>query len=153
MAIGLVAREMPDPLGTEFGIVSDEITFGLSLEQAVRKLSERVGFEGLHLLSVALSIQAKTGGNLTEILSNLSKVLRERQKLRLKIRALSAEGRWSAMIISLFPLVMFGILLVIAPNYYGDVWGNPLIIPVFLIFGVWALIGDFIMYRMVNFDF
>ena len=79
---GLSAREMPDPLGTEFGIVSDEITFGLSLEQAVRKLSERVGFEGLHLLSVSLSIQAKTGGNLTEILSNLSKVLRERQKLQ-----------------------------------------------------------------------
>ncbi|TGT30068.1 type II secretion system protein F, partial [Mesorhizobium sp. M4B.F.Ca.ET.169.01.1.1] len=61
VAIGLVAREMPDPLGTEFGIVSDEITFGLSLEQAVRKLSERVGFEGLHLLSVSLSIQSKTG--------------------------------------------------------------------------------------------
>ena len=106
VAIALVAREMPDPLGTEFGIVSDEITFGLSLEQAVRKLSQRVGFEGLHLLSVSLSIQAKTGGNLTEILSNLSSVLRERQKLRLKIRALSAEGRMSAWIISLFPVVM-----------------------------------------------
>ncbi|TIX37667.1 MAG: type II secretion system F family protein, partial [Mesorhizobium sp.] len=101
VAIGLVAREMPDPLGTEFGIVSDEISFGLSLEQAVRKLSERVGFEGLHLLSVSLSIQAKTGGNLTEILSNLASVLRERRKLRMKIKALSAEGRASAWIISL----------------------------------------------------
>jgi tight adherence protein B len=153
VAIGLVAREMPDPLGTEFGIVSDEITFGLSLEQAVRKLSERVGFEGLNLLSVSLSIQAKTGGNLTEILSNLSKVLRERQKLRLKIRALSAEGRWSAILISAFPVVMFGVLLLISPSYYGDIWGNPLITPVFVIFGAWALIGDFIMYRMVNFDY
>ncbi|RVB75851.1 MULTISPECIES: type II secretion system F family protein [unclassified Mesorhizobium] len=153
VAIGLVAREMPDPLGTEFGIVSDEITFGLSLENAVRKLSQRVGFEGLQLLSVSLSIQAKTGGNLTEILSNLASVLRERQKLRLKIRALSAEGRMSGWIISLFPLLMFGILMGIAPSYYGDVWGNPLIMPVFLIFGLWALLGDFIMYRMVNFDF
>ena len=153
IAIGLVAREMPDPLGTEFGIVSDEITFGLSLEQAVRKLSERVGFEGLHLLSVSLSIQAKTGGNLTEILSNLGKVLRQRQMLRLKIRALSAEGRWSAIIISAFPVIMFGILWLIAPSYYGDVWNNPLIMPVFVSFGTWALIGDFIMYRMVNFDF
>lgn len=153
VAIGLVAREMADPLGTEFGIVSDEITFGLSLEQAVRKLSERVGFEGLHLLSVSLSIQAKTGGNLTEILSNLASVLRARRTLRLKIKALSAEGRMSAWIISLFPLFMLGVLMGIAPSYYGDVWGNPLIFPVFLIFGFWALLGDFIMYRMVNFDF
>jgi len=153
VAIGLVAREMPDPLGTEFGIVSDEITFGLSLEQAVRKLSQRVGFEGLHLLTISLSIQAKTGGNLTEMLSNLSSSLRERQKLRLKIKALSAEGRASAWIISLFPLVMFGILFIVAPSYYGDIWGSPLITPVFVIFGLLALLGDFIMFRMVNFDF
>ncbi|MBZ9846808.1 type II secretion system F family protein [Mesorhizobium sp. CA14] len=153
VAIGLVAREMPDPLGTEFGIVSDEISFGLSLEQAVRRLSERVGFEGLHLLSVSLSIQAKTGGNLTEILSNLALVMRERRKLRLKIRALSAEGRMSAWIISLFPVLMFLILWGVAPSYYGDVWGNPIIVPVFVIFGCWALLGDYIMYRMVNFDF
>jgi tight adherence protein B len=153
VAIGLVAREMPDPLGTEFGIVADEITFGLSMEQAVRKLSERVGFEGLHLLSVSLSIQSKTGGNLTEILANLSSVLRERQKLRLKIRALSAEGRVSAWIISLFPVVMFLILMVVAPSYYGQIWGNPLIFPVFLSFGTWALLGVYIMYRMVTFDF
>ncbi|MEI9422776.1 type II secretion system F family protein [Mesorhizobium sp. Cs1299R1N1] len=153
VAIGLVAREMPDPLGTEFGIVSDEITFGLSLEQAVRKLSQRVGFEGLHLLTISLSIQAKTGGNLTEMLSSLSSSLRERQKLRLKIKALSAEGRASAWIISLFPLIMFGILLLVAPSYYGDIWGSPLITPVFMIFGILALLGDFIMFRMVNFDF
>ncbi|TIS57075.1 MAG: type II secretion system F family protein [Mesorhizobium sp.] len=153
VAVGLVAREMPDPLGTEFGIVSDEITFGLSIEQAVRKLSQRVGFEGLHLLAISLSIQAKTGGNLTEILSNLSLVLRERQKLRLKIKALSAEGRVSAWIISLFPVAMFLILQILAPSYYGKVWHDPLIMPVFVIFGLWALLGDFIMYRMVNFDF
>ena len=153
VAIGLVAREMPDPLGTEFGIVADEITFGLSMEQAVRKLSERVGFDGLHLLSVSLSIQAKTGGNLTEILANLSSVLRERRKLRLKIRALSSEGRASAWIISVFPVAMFLILMVVAPSYYGKVWHSPLIQPVFLSFGAWALLGDYIMYRMVTFDF
>ncbi|ESY95307.1 type II secretion system F family protein [Mesorhizobium australicum] len=153
VAIGLVGREMPDPLGTEFGIVSDEITFGLSIEQAVRKLSQRVGFEGLQLLSVSLSIQAKTGGNLTEILANLSSVMRERHKLRMKIRALSAEGRVSAWIISLFPIVMFFTLQILAPAYYGGVWGNPLVFPIFLLFGLWALLGDFIMYRMVTFDF
>lgn len=153
VAIALVAREMSDPLGTEFGIVSDEITFGLSLEQAVLKLVDRVGFEGVSLLSVSLSIQAKTGGNLTEILSKLAGTLRERQRLKMKVRALSAEGRWSAIIISMFPVVMFGVLMLISPTYYGKVWGDPLITPAFVIFGCWALLGDFIMYRMVNFDF
>ena len=115
---------------------------------------ERVGFEGLHLLSVSLSIQAKTGGNLTEILSNLSTVLRERQKLRMKIRALSAEGRLSAMDhLAVSARHVRRPAHDLAPSYYGDVWDNPLIMPVFMIFGAWALLGDFIMYRMVNFDF
>lgn len=153
IAVSLVAREVADPVGTEFGIVADEVSFGADLEAGFRKMAERVGLEGLQLLSVAISIQSKTGGNLSEILHNLSKVLRERLMLRLKVRALSAEGRVSAIILSLFPLVMFGILQLIAPRYYGEVWGDPLILPVFTGFGLWALFGDFIMYRMVNFDF
>lgn len=153
IAVSLVAREMADPVGSEFGIVADEVTFGSDLETAVRKMSERVGFEGLQLLSVALSIQAKTGGNLSDILSNLSKVLRERNKLRLKIRALASEGRISGILLSSFPIAMFLILQVIAPSFYGQVWGDPLIVPVFTVFGVWALVGDYIMYRMVTFDF
>jgi tight adherence protein B len=153
VAVSLVAREMSDPIGSEFGIASDEVAFGSPLETAIRKMAERVGFEGLQLLSVALSIQARTGGNLTEILDNLSKVLRARLMLRLKVRALASEGKVSAILMSLFPLVMFGILLLIAPTYYGAIWGDPLVLPVFAAFGAWALFGDFIMYRMVNFDF
>lgn len=153
VAISMVAREMQDPIGTEFGIATDEVTFGADLESAMRKMAERVGFEGLHLLSVAINIQSKTGGNLTEILQNLSGVLRERLMLRLKIRALSAEGRLSAILISLFPVAMFLILLIIAPSYYGAVWGSPIIFPAFAIFGGLALLGDYIMYRMVTFDF
>lgn len=153
VAVGLVAREMPDPIGTEFGIVFDEVTFGSDLETAIRKLAERVGFEGLQLLSVAVGIQAKTGGNLAEILGNLSASLRERHKLRMKITSLASEGRMSAIMMSLFPLVMFGILLLVAPNYYGAIWDDPIVVPVFIGFGAWALFGDFIMYKMVNFDF
>lgn len=153
VAVSLVAREMPDPIGTEFGIVFDEVSFGSQLETAIRKLAERVGFEGLQLLSVGVGIQAKTGGNLAEILGNLSATLRERHTLRLKVRSLASEGKMSAIMMSLFPLVMFGILLLIAPTYYGAVWDDPLIVPVFTVFGLWALFGDFIMYRMVNFDF
>ena len=132
----LVAREMPDPLGTEFGIVSDEITFGLSLEQAVRKLSERVGFEGLHLLSVSLSIQAKTGGNLTEILvQSLEGSARTAEAANEDPGAFGGRPTCRRSSFRCFPLVMFGILALIAPSYYGDVWDSPLITPVFMIFG------------------
>jgi tight adherence protein B len=144
---------MPDPIGTEFGIVSDEITFGQTLEAAVVKMAERVGFEAMQLLSVSLSISARTGGNLTEILGNLANVLRERNRTRMKIRSLSAEGRWSAILLSLFPPVMFLILQLIAPSFYNNIWNDPLVFPV-LGFGIaWTLIGDYIMYRMVTFDF
>jgi tight adherence protein B len=153
VAIGLVGRELADPVGTEFGIVYDEVTFGAQLETAVARMAERVGFEGLQLLSVALSIQSKTGGNLTEILSNLSQVLRSRMVLRLKVRALASEGKMSAILMSIFPVAMFLILQLIAPSYYGKIWGDPIVLPVMFGFGAWALLGDFIMYRMVNFDF
>lgn len=153
VAVGLVGREMSDPVGTEFGIVFDEVTFGAQLEHAVRKMAERVGFEGLQLLSVALSIQSKTGGNLTEVLANLSKTLRARLMLRMKVRSLASEGKLSAIIMSIFPVAMFGILLLIAPSYYGVIWTDPIVVPVMIAFGAWALFGDFIMFRMVNFDF
>jgi tight adherence protein B len=153
VATGLVGRELSDPVGTEFGIVYDEVTFGAQLETAVARMAERVGFEGLQLLSVALSIQSKTGGNLTEILSNLSQVLRSRMMLRLKVRALASEGKMSAILMSIFPVAMFLILQLIAPSYYNKIWGDPIVLPVMIGFGAWALLGDFIMYRMVNFDF
>jgi tight adherence protein B len=98
VAVGLVGRELSDPIGTEFGIVFDEVSFGAQLETAIARMAERVGFEGLQLLSVALSIQSKTGGNLTEILGNLSQVLRSRMVLRLKLRALASEGKMSAIL-------------------------------------------------------
>jgi tight adherence protein B len=153
VAVGLVGREMADPVGTEFGIAYDEVTFGSQLEMAVRKMAERVGFEGLQLLSVALSIQSKTGGNLAEVLDNLSQTLRSRLMLRMKVRSLASEGKMSAIIMSVFPVAMFLILLLIAPKYYGEIWGDPIVLPVMMGFSAWALFGDFIMYRMVNFDF
>jgi tight adherence protein B len=153
VAVGLVGRELSDPIGTEFGIVYDETSFGAQLEDAVARMAERVGFEGLQLLSVVLSIQSKTGGNLTEILGNLSQVLRSRMMLRLKVRALASEGKMSAILMSLFPVLMFLVLQLIAPTYYSKIWGDPIVMPVMIGFGAWALFGDFIMYRMVNFDF
>src|SRR6266446_3872432 len=122
VAVGLVAQEMPDPIGTEFGIAADEITYGADVETAMRNLYFRVGQEDLPLFVTAVAIQGSTGGNLSEILSNLSSVIRQRFKMRRKIKALTAEGRFSAIILSGLPIVMFLVLQVMAPDFYGSVW-------------------------------
>jgi len=153
VSLSLVAREMADPIGTEFGLVCDEMTYGLELDRAMRNLLERVGLDDLRLIVVSMGVQASTGGNLAEILANLAQVIRDRFRMRRKIRAISAEGRWSAMLISGFPFVLFGIIGLISPSYYGDVWDHPFVQPVLAAMVVWMLFGDYIMYRMVNFDF
>jgi tight adherence protein B len=151
IALAMVAREMRDPIGSEFGIVVDEITYGADLETALRNLYVRIGQDDLPLFVTAVAIQASTGGNLGEILENLSAVIRQRFKMRRKIRALAAEGRASALILSSLPIVMFLIVQVVAPNFYASVWDIPLTKQALLAAGVWMGIGNFIMYRLVNF--
>ena len=126
IALTMVAREMPDPVGSEFGIVVDEITYGADLETALRNLNVRVGQDDLPLFVTAVAIQGSTGGNLGEILQNLSSVIRMRFKMRRKIRALAAEGRASALILSSLPFAIFIIMQVVAPNFYASVWEIPL---------------------------
>src|SRR5947209_990783 len=121
VALALASREMPDPIGTEFGILSDEIAFGLDQNTALDHLSRRVGQPDLSFLSIAINIQSETGGNLAEILHRLALLLRNRMKLRLKIRALSSEGRLSAVFLSAMPFVLIGIILLIHPAYFLDV--------------------------------
>jgi tight adherence protein B len=151
IAIGLVAREMKDPIGSEFGIVADEITYGADLESALRNLYFRIGQDDLPLFVTAVGIQASTGGNLGEILANLSKVIRERFKMRRKVRALASEGRASAIILSSLPLLLMVIIHVVAPDFYGAVWNEDLTRKVLMGAGSWMAFGNFIMYRMVNF--
>jgi tight adherence protein B len=151
-AVRLVARELPDPMGTEFAIVADELTYGLDLETAMNNMSLRVGQQDLALVVIAIGIQAKTGGNLAEILGSMSTVVRERLKLRLKVKALSAEGRYSAVLLSILPIALFLLLSVIAPSFYGDIWQVPLVKPALVASGVWMLIGQVFMYRMVRFE-
>ncbi|MFM9848713.1 MAG: type II secretion system F family protein [Hyphomicrobiaceae bacterium] len=151
-AIRLVVRELPDPIGTEFSIASDEMTYGLDLERALMNVSTRVGQPDLALLVVAVGIQTKTGGNLAEILTGIAKVIRERSKMRLKARALSAEGRFSALMLTLLPLIVFGLLNLIAPHFYGEVWHVPLVKPILVAAVIWMALGDLLMYRMVKID-
>jgi tight adherence protein B len=151
IAINMVAREMPDPVGTEFGIVSDEITYGADLESALRNLYFRVGQDDLPLFVTAVAIQGSTGGNLGEILQNLSAVIRDRFKMRRKIRALAAEGRASALILSSLPIAIFAVIQLVSPDFYAGVWNEDLTKQALMVAGSWMGLGNFIMYRMVNF--
>jgi tight adherence protein B len=151
IALTMVAREMRDPIGSEFGIVVDEITYGADLETALRNLNVRIGQDDLPLFVTAVAIQGSTGGNLGEILEGLSSVIRQRFKMRRKIRALASEGRASALILSSLPIAMFLIIQVVAPNFYASVWDVPLTKQVLFVAGMWMALGNFIMYRMVNF--
>jgi tight adherence protein B len=152
-AIGLVAREMPDPVGTEFGMLADEIAFGLDVRSALGNLYRRVGQSDLLFLTVSVGIQAQTGGNLAEILSRLSRMMRNRANMRLKIKALSAEGRASAITLSAFPFVIFLLVNFISPAYYGAIRSNPIVEPAIYIGLLMLLVGNVIMYRMVNFKY
>jgi len=151
IAITLVAREFADPVGSEFGIVSDEITYGADLETAMRNLYFRVGTDDLPLFITAVAIQGSTGGNLGEILQNLSSVIRQRFKMRRKIRALAAEGRASAMILSSLPIGMFAVIQFVAPEFYASVWQYDITKMALGAAGTWMLVGNAIMYKLVNF--
>lgn len=150
-SIALVSREMRDPIGTEFGLVSDEMTYGLALQDALDNMAGRVPLQDLQFMVVAIKIQHNTGGNLGEILSNLSKVIRDRFRMFGKINALSAEGRLSAVIVSALPFIAAGGMHLAAPNYFTQHAQDPLF---WMIIGIGAtglLAGIFIMYRLVNF--
>jgi len=151
IAVTMVGREMTDPIGSEFGIVSDEITYGADLEAAMRNLYARIGSDDLPLFVTAVAIQGSTGGNLGEILQNLSGVIRQRFKMRRKIRALASEGRASAMILSALPIGMFLVIQFIAPEFYAAVWHEQLTKLLLLGAAFWMAVGNLIMFKMVNF--
>jgi len=153
VAINLVGREMPDPIGSEFGIASDELTYGMTLEAVLKNLGERVGIDDLNLLIIAVSIQSVTGGNLAEVLSNLSHVIRERFRMRRKVSAITAEGRMSAIGLSALPFVLFGVIQLLSPGYYGEIWSNPLTQPTLTVAVAMTIVGNLIMLKMVNFKF
>lgn len=150
-AISVVAEEMADPIGTEFGIIEDEATYGLSLPDAVENMAKRVGHGDLHYFLVAIRIQYGTGGNLAEILTGLSRVIRDRFNMLNKIQAVSAEGRLSSLFLSGMPLAVFAAVLVISPDYYLFVYNDPLFWPfVYVTIGL-IITNLLVMRRLVNF--
>jgi tight adherence protein B len=149
-ALELLTREMEDPIGSEFGLISDEISYGAELRQAMSDMAERWDIDDLRIFVVTLSIQAETGGNLAEVVENLAKVIRDRAGLLMKVRALSSEGRMTGIMLTILPLFALGVVLLGNPGFYFDVAGHPIFYIGFPLTFVWYLIGLAMIRSMVN---
>jgi tight adherence protein B len=150
-AIDLVAREMPDPIGTEFGITGDEMTFGQDLVTALTNLNRRVGQEDLVFLATGVSVQSQTGGNLADLLARLATLMRQRLTMALKVKALSAEGRLSGWFLTAMPFILFGVIRLVSKDYYSGLTDSPLLVPA-VIYGLTSVfLSNIVIYRMVNF--
>jgi tight adherence protein B len=150
-AMTLVTKEMPDPIGTEFGIAVDEMTYGLELREALANLGDRVDVEDYQYVVVSINIQHETGGNLAEVLHGLSTVIRARFRMFLKIKAISSEGRMSAKILSMLPIAFAALTFMNKPNYYIDAAEDPQFWPLVGVALGLQLTGVYIMYKLVNF--
>lgn len=149
-AVALVGREMPDPIGSEFGMAADEISFGSSLEQAISRMAERCRHPDIDLFAASVRLQEKSGGNLVGLLKTNARTIRERQRLRLKIQAASSEGRASAMILTAAPFAVMGIIAFTTPHFYGDVIHERPVQIGLAGMGVWMFIGNMVMRRMID---
>lgn len=150
VAFELVAREMPDPLGGQFGKVIDEINFGRDRDTALREIAAKFPDPDFKFFLAAVEMQRETGGNLVSILDNLTKIIRERSTMRKKAWAMSAEGRLTCVIVGALPYLLFGFLMMTNPAFILDVVDDPMFWP--LMGGAWFLwlIGILWIWRMVN---
>lgn len=149
-ALELLTREMEDPIGSEFGLVADEISYGSELRQAMSNMAERWDLDDLRIFVITLSIQSETGGNLAEVLENLGSVIRERASLLLKVRALSSEGKMTGIMLTALPLISLTLTLFSNPKFYFGVAGDPIFYIGFPLTFIWYLIGLFMIKAMVN---
>jgi tight adherence protein B len=149
-AIGIVAKEIPDPLGSEFGVISDEAAYGRDVSESLKAFAERMDSQDLRFLAVAVSIQQQSGGNLAEILEGLSKVVRARFKLFRRVRAITAEAKWSGMFLSGFPILALVMINVIKPDYYDEVRETTAYIPAALFVVTFLIINIIYMKVMTN---
>jgi tight adherence protein B len=149
-ALDLLTVEMPDPIGSEFGVVVDEVTYGAELRDALQAMAERWDLDDMRMFVVSLSVQNETGGNLAEILDNLSTVIRERHSMMLKVRALSSEGRMTAVMLTILPVFAFTFLFIMNPGFYLDVADDPAFIPGFVTLIMMYFIGFYTIRKMVD---
>jgi len=150
LGIQLLTEEMPDPVGSEFRIVHEQVSFGVSLQQALTNLCDRVPLTDYRYFVVSILIQRQSGGNLTEVLGNLSRLIRERLKLLARVRVLSAEGRMSAWILGLLPFFIGTMLQIFNPNFMTPMWTDPMGIQMVQILLSLMALGAFVLTRIVK---
>jgi tight adherence protein B len=150
--LGIVASEIPGPVGLEFRIVADKMKIGRTMEAALQETADRLGTPEFQFFVITLAIQRETGGNLAETLSNLADVLRKRAQMKLKIRAMSSESKASAYIVGSLPFVVFTLVYMINPHYMGGFFTDQRLIVAGIGGMIWMAIGAAIMAKMVNFE-
>ena len=153
MAVKLASSEMGDPIGSELGLVVDETTYGVEFRHALANLARRTGSSYLHFFAISVSIQSETGGNLGEILGNLNATIRAQQSLHLRVKALASEGRMSAWVLSLIPLGLVCAVMLMQPGYYTTRMDDPIFWPTAGVIGGIYLLGQFAIYKIVNFKY
>ncbi len=146
----MVAEESPDPLAQEFRIVHDEMNFGLSLDDAFRNLAKRLPIDDVRFFVIAVLLQRETGGNLAEVLGNIGALVRSRFKLLGKVKVLAAEGKLSAWILGLMPIVMAFIINLMNPKFMSLLWTDPAGLNLIYACAVMYVIGIFWMWRLVK---
>lgn len=152
-SLRLVAREVKEPVRTEFAKVIDAQSMGTSMEDAVYMIYERIPLSEVNFFVVVISVQQKSGGNLSEALGNLARVLRDRKKMAAKVKAMSSEAKASAMIIGSLPFIVATLVSFVTPNYLQPLFTTT---PGYIALGVAVVMmstGIFIMNRMVQFDY
>lgn len=152
-AVQLVVDEMGDPIGTEFGLIVDETTYGYEFREALANFARRTGSEDAHFFAVSMAIQSTTGGNLAEILGNLATVIRSRASLGKRIRSLGSEGRMSALLLSFLPAFLISFMFLTQPKFYTEKFSDPLFFPIVGFVVVLYCIGQYAMHRIVNFKY
>ena len=151
-SVNVVGSEVPGVVGEEFRRVSDKVRIGRTMDQALQETADRIGTPEFQFFVITLNIQRETGGNLAETLNNLADVLRKRQMMKLKIKAMSSESKASAYIVGSLPFIVFGLIHMMDPDYTGGFFTDPLLMMIGGGALIWMGLGVFIMAKMVSFE-
>lgn len=149
----IISLEAQEPVRSEFRVILEDQTLGLPLDQSVQKFAERVPLPEANFFSIVISLQSRTGGSLSEALSNLSKVLRERKKMKAKIKAVSSEAKASAGIIGSLPVAVAVLIYLTSPDYISLLFTTSTGNITLVVSGLWMLVGCLVMRKMINFNF
>jgi tight adherence protein B len=152
-SLRVIATDSPEPIRTEFRNILETQSVGLTLGEACAKLFERMPLAEANFFAIVIAIQQKSGGNLSEALGNLSKVLRDRKKMKGKIKAMSTEATASAAIIGALPIAVMAVVYLTSPDYITLLWTDRRGQMMLAASAVWMSIGVFVMKKMINFDF